>query len=420
MARGWEFPEISARFTGPLAIPPKGQPFALLYDGVAGKGVLLSAPIASISGREDGIALEVSGHTWSWPGNPLDHLDAVFSAAVQETSNLGHDAPCFAGAFHYDLRRLVERFAHPSHDDLRLPWVRWFLFSTARPVSGPELTALPLPHVRPPTWFTAGSLDRPAFKEGVRRIVDLEYAGEVYQVNLTRRLTAPLSCDPFSLWWGQARTSRAPFAAYLDEGSFQLLSLSPERFLRREGGRVWTEPIKGTVSRGATPEADSFNRAALLAGEKEAAELAMIVDVSRNDLGRVAVPGSVRLAAHREVLTLPHVHHLVSRVEAELRPGTTVADLLWAAFPGASVTGAPKIRAMEIIDALEPVSRGFYCGALGWMDPSGDLDWSLPIRTSTAVDGHLHLGVGGGIVADSDPSAEWEETVAKARCFVGE
>ncbi len=160
--------------------------------------------------------------------------------------------------------------------------------------------------------------------------------------------------------------------------------------------------------------------AALLAGEKEAAELAMIVDVSRNDLGRVAVPGSVRLAAHREVLTLPHVHHLVSRVEAELRPGTTVTDLLKAAFPGASVTGAPKIRAMEIIDALEPVSRGFYCGALGWMDPSGDLDWSLPIRTSTAVDGHLYLGVGGGIVADSVPSAEWDETVAKARCFLGD
>ncbi len=201
-------------------------------------------------------------------------------------------------------------------------------------------------------------------------------------------------------------------------GDFQILSLSPERLLRRQGDLVWTEPIKGTAARGDTPEQDATNLASLLAGEKEAAELAMIVDVSRNDLGRVAVPGEVRVTAHREVLSLPNVHHLVSRVQALLPPSVGTADLLRATFPGASVTGAPKISAMRIIDGLEPVSRGFYCGALGWMDLEGDFDWSLPIRTATACDGTLRLGVGGGIVADSDPAAEWEETVAKARCFV--
>ena len=144
----------------------------------------------------------------------------------------------------------------------------------------------------------------------------------------------------------------------------------------------------------------------------------MIVDVSRNDLGRLAVPGTVRVTANRTVLTLPHVHHLVSRIEGILRPSAGVADLLRATFPGASVTGAPKISAMRIIDRLEPVSRGYYCGALGWMDLEGNFDWSLPIRTATAYDGKLHFGVGGGIVSDSDPTAEWEETVAKARCFV--
>ena len=144
----------------------------------------------------------------------------------------------------------------------------------------------------------------------------------------------------------------------------------------------------------------------------------MIVDVSRNDLGRLALPGEVRVMAHREVLSLPDVHHLVSWIEARLVSNTGPADLLRATFPGASVTGAPKISAMRIIDLTEPVSRGFYCGALGWMDLEGNFDWSLPIRTATAKDGRLHLGVGGGIVADSDPGAEWEETVAKARCFV--
>jgi para-aminobenzoate synthetase component 1 len=265
--------------------------------------------------------------------------------------------------------------------------------------------------------FTGG-LDRPAFEAGVRAIIELECAGEVYQVNLTRRMEATFQGDPFALWRGLAANARAPFSAYLDLGDFQILSLSPERFLRRQGDLAWTEPIKGTTARGDTPEQDDANLASLLAGEKEAAELAMIVDVSRNDLGRVAVPSKVRVTAHREVLSLPNVHHLVSRVQALLPPAVGTADLLRATFPGASVTGAPKISAMRIIDGLEPVSRGFYCGALGWMDLEGNFDWSLPIRTATARDGRLHLGVGGGIVVESDPAAEWEETVAKARCFV--
>ncbi len=418
MANGWEFSDSPATVTGPLALPPRGEPFCLFYDGVAGRGILLSGLLASITGTERGLNLESGGASRDWPGNPLDHLDEAFGSAVRQARDLGLQPACFAGAFHYDLRRCIERFSSPAADDLGLPWIRWVLFAECRTVGKEQLVRLASPpRESPPGPFTNG-LDRPAFEAGVRTIVQLECAGEVYQVNLTRRMEADFPGDPFGLWRDLAVRARAPLSAYMDLGGFQILSLSPERLLRRKGDLAWTEPIKGTAARGDTPESDAANLASLLAGEKEAAELAMIVDVSRNDLGRLAVPGTVRVTAHRTVLTLPNVHHLVSRIEGILRPATGIADLLRATFPGASVTGAPKIRAMQIIDALEPVSRGFYCGALGWMDLEGNLDWSLPIRTATACGGKLHFGVGGGIVVDSDPAAEWEETVAKARCFV--
>lgn len=418
MISGWVFPDIRQVEDGPLALPVRGEPFALFWNGAAEEGLVLSEPLASITGTETGLSLELDGNRRYWPGNPLDHLDEAFGGAVQQARDLGLEPSCFAGAFHYDLRRCIERFPSPAPDDRNLPWIRWFLFANARPMDGQGCARLNAQPHEPTAGPFRGGMDRPSFEAGVRAIVRLEYAGEVYQVNLTRRMETTLRGDPMGLWSRLAVQARAPFSAYLNLGDFQILSLSPERFLRRQGDQAWTEPIKGTVARGETPEQDALDLASLLAGEKEAAELAMIVDVSRNDLGRVAVPGQVRVTAHREILSLPNVHHLVSRVQALLPPSVGTADLLRATFPGASVTGAPKISAMRIIDGLEPVSRGFYCGALGWMDLEGDFDWSLPIRTATACDGTLRLGVGGGIVADSDPAAEWEETVAKARCFV--
>jgi para-aminobenzoate synthetase component 1 len=418
MNGGWEFPDIRQKEDAPLALPVRGEPFALFWNGAAEEGLVLSEPLASITGTEAGLSLDLAGRRSYWPGNPLDHLDEAFGNAVQQARDMGFRPACFAGAFHYDLRRCIERFPSPAPDDRNLPWIQWFLFTTVRPVSKDDWACLAPPPGQPQCGAFSDGLDRPAFEAGVRRIVQLEHAGEVYQVNLTRRMEASFSGDPFGLWRGRAFVARAPFSAYMDLSDYQILSLSPERLLRRKADLAWTEPIKGTAARGNTPEQDAGNLASLLAGEKEAAELAMIVDVSRNDLGRVAVPGKVRVTAHREVLSLPNVHHLVSRVQALLPPAVGTADLLRATFPGASVTGAPKISAMRIIDGLEAVSRGFYCGALGWMDLEGNFDWSLPIRTATARDGRLHLGVGGGIVVESDPAAEWEETVAKARCFV--
>lgn len=412
---GWCFPTITG--AGEVSGEEGGEPSVILWDGHARRGALLHAPVASITGRASGLEAEGFGERRAWDGNPLDHLDGTFAWATEGARRRGLDAACFAGALHYDLRRCVERYPAPAPDDQGLPWIRWFLFSKVSPWSPPVRgdggTACTVSEGR-------SSLPQATFEGAVRRILRHELDGDVYQVNLTRQVELVDGADPFDLWCAASATSPAPFAAYADLGGFRLLSLSPERFLLREGGTLTTQPIKGTAPRGFTPEEDRANLERLLSGEKEAAELAMIVDVERNDLGRVAVPGSVRVEAHREVITLPNVHHLASTVRATLRPGVSLGEILRATFPGGSVTGAPKIRAMQIVDALEPVSRGFYCGALGWMDLEGNFDLSLTIRTATASGGSLRLGVGGGIVVDSDPAAEWLETVAKARCFVRE
>ena len=413
---GWRFPPFDEAYK----IRPSGAgltgPFMVLLDGARRRGALFQDPIAFITGGPDGLRLSSSEEETFWPGNPLDHFDAALARAAEEARRLDLSGACFGGVLHYDLRRCIERFDEPAPDELGLPWLRWLLFGRVSPWAPPGPGPSLAPYLRP----LGTSLDRSAFEGAVRKILDHEMEGDTYQVNLTRQVRCARPDDPFTLWQSLASAARAPFSAFADFGGFRVLSLSPERFLAKAGGGIWTEPIKGTAPRGDTVKDDAANLGRLLSGEKEAAELAMIVDVERNDLGRVALPGRVRLARHREVLSLPHVHHLVSRVEADLRPGTGVADLLRATFPGGSVTGAPKIRAMQIIDDLEPVSRGFYCGAMGWMDLQGDLDLSLTIRTATDAGGALHFGVGGGIVADSDPTAEWEETVAKGRCFLGD
>ena len=214
---------------------------------------------------------------------------------------------------------------------------------------------------------------------------------------------------------GSRQLNPAPFAGYFDLGDFQILSASPERFLRvYPDGEVETRPIKGTRPRGTTPEEDAALVRDLAASPKDRAENVMIVDLLRNDLGRVCEYGSVRVPRVCEVETFRYVHHLVSEVRGKLRPGLGPLDLLAAAFPGGSVTGAPKVRAMEIIAELEPTARGPYCGCLGWIGFDGAMDTNILIRTFTAGRGWVQFPVGGGIVADCDPAREYEETLHKA------
>ncbi|MDD2709775.1 MAG: aminodeoxychorismate synthase component I [Verrucomicrobiae bacterium] len=257
--------------------------------------------------------------------------------------------------------------------------------------------------------------DEAAHAGAVGRILDWIRRGDVYQVNLTYPFFGETFGAVPDLYERLRRENPAPFGAYVDFGEGQILSSSPERFLRVAGGRAQARPIKGTCPRTGDGRLDAAARAGLMASEKDAAELLMITDLLRNDLGRVARHGKVWTPRLMDCEEYETVFHLVSTVEAELRPGTSAVDVLAACFPGGSVTGAPKIRAMEIIHELEPWDRGVYTGALGYFGFDETSDFNIPIRTLVCRDGKAAFFVGGGIVADSKPDTEWRETLCKAR-----
>lgn len=269
----------------------------------------------------------------------------------------------------------------------------------------------------PPLVFVSRT-DRAAWERGVAAVRAAIEAGELYQANLARRLDAPFDGDPWPVYRRLRMGEPAPFAAYLDLGPGRraILSASPEPFVSLDAaGNVRTDPIKGTRARGRTREEDRALAAELLASAKDRAENTMIVDVLRNDLGRVCRPGSVRAPRLWRLERTPSVQHLVSTIAGRMAPGRDAFDLLAATFPGGSVTGAPKIRAMWLIEALEPVRRGPYCGAAVWVDGAGTMGSSILIRTFVADGRRLAFHVGGGITWPSDAGAEWEETRAKAR-----
>ncbi|MGH2513144.1 MAG: anthranilate synthase component I family protein, partial [Candidatus Limnocylindrales bacterium] len=261
------------------------------------------------------------------------------------------------------------------------------------------------------------SLDRPSYEAGVRAIRASIARGEIYQANLARRLSTAFRGDPWSIYRILRTGDPALFAGYIDLGQKRaIISASPEAFLSIDADRVVsTDPIKGTRPRGDTPEDDRALAGELLGSAKDRAENVMIVDVLRNDLGRVCVPGSVRVPRLCRLERTSAVQHLVSTVTGRLAPGRDAFDLLAAAFPGGSITGAPKIRAIAVIETLEPVRRGPYTGCALWLGPDGQLGSSILIRTFVADGRRLSLHVGGGITWRSDPAAEWAETVAKAR-----
>jgi para-aminobenzoate synthetase component 1 len=368
-----------------------------------------------------------------------------------------------AGLFGYDLCHHIERLPRPPYDEFALPdlavgfydWVlafdhrarRAWLISTglpetdprlrrrraarrlgavcrrlrAAPIDSPPDPGSPLPASRlcpqyplPILPRLTSNFDREGYLAAVRRAVEYVHAGDCFQVNVAQRLLHPATLSPAELYGRLRSRNAAPFAGLFDAGAAVVASASPERFLRVAGGDVETRPIKGTRPRGATPEEDRARARELLDSAKDRAENVMIVDLMRNDLGRVCQYGSVRVEAVCRLESYRYVHHLVSEVRGRLRAGLGPVDLLKAAFPGGSVTGAPKVRAMEIIAELEPTARGPYCGALGYVGFDGTMDTNILIRTFTVARGWVQFPVGGGIVADSDPRREYEETLHKA------
>jgi para-aminobenzoate synthetase component 1 len=262
------------------------------------------------------------------------------------------------------------------------------------------------------------NFSRSDFVSAVARAQTYIRSGDIYQVNLSHRLTAPCELAGWEIFQQLGAVSPAPFSAFFDCGDFQIASSSPEQFLRMSGSQIVTRPIKGTRPRDTDPTRDAQLAYELQTSAKELAELVMITDLLRNDLGRVCEYGSVQTPDLARLEKFAHVQHLVSTVEGRLRKDITHFSALASCFPGGSITGAPKIRAMEIIDELEPLSRGPYCGCHGYLGFNRESHLSITIRTAVCKDGLAHFNVGAGIVADSNPAAEYEETLAKAAGFL--
>ena len=256
------------------------------------------------------------------------------------------------------------------------------------------------------------------FEQWVSRIKDYVLDGDVMQVVPSQRMTVPFASEPISLYRALRNLNPSPYMYFLDVGEFQIVGSSPEILVRAEQGQITVRPIAGTRKRGKTEEEDQALAADLLADAKEIAEHLMLIDLGRNDVGRIAKPGSVQLTENMVIERYSHVMHIVSNVTGEAREGLSAIDALRATLPAGTLSGAPKVRAMEIIDELEPVKRGVYGGAIGYLSWAGDMDTAIAIRTAVVKNGQVYVQAGAGVVADSVPSSEWEETLNKARAIL--
>jgi anthranilate synthase component 1 len=289
--------------------------------------------------------------------------------------------------------------------------LRELLARLRAPVRLPEASSQPVRDAR-------SSFGEAPFKAAVERIKQYIRDGDVMQVVLSQRMSKPCGASPMALYRALRTLNPSPYMFYFDFEDFHVVGASPEILVRLEGDAVTLRPIAGTRRRGGSAEEDQALAEELLADEKERSEHVQLLDLGRNDVGRVAQTGSVRVTEHMLIERYSHVMHIVSNVEGRLLPGLDALAVLRATFPAGTVSGAPKVRAMEIIDELEPVKRGIYAGAVGYLGFHGDMDVAIAIRTAVVKDGELHVQAGAGIVADSDPAAEWQETQSKARALL--
>jgi para-aminobenzoate synthetase component 1 len=318
------------------------------------------------------------------------------------------------GFISYDFARQLEprAFGSSAPDDLQIPDIRLTFFDhIERSAVRGQQSALtsPTPQAQKP---------KPQYLAAVAQIQDYIAAGDIYQANLTQRFEASLPYSPVQLYERLNALNGAPFSALLEWDDLAIVSNSPERFLCLRGREVLAQPIKGTIRRGQTPQEDEALKNELENSAKNRAENVMIVDLLRNDLGRVCEFGSVQVPRLCDVQTIPTLHHLVSDASGTLRVDLDGLDLINACFPCGSITGAPKIRAMQIIDELEPVRRGVAMGAIGYIGFNGDMEWNVAIRTITCKNDTAYFHVGGGIVADSEAQSEHDEVMLKAQALM--
>ncbi len=430
----------------------------MAHEGIGRYSYLAADPsvVLRSKGRAVGIS-EASGGRWrthTIQGDPflvLRHLLA--RRAVDPLPDLPPFQGGAIGYFAYELGHHLERLPHRAKDDLGLPemylgfydWVlahdhqagRSFLMARQGEGERPEHARVACLRERllaascrsgdgttdrgsdvEGTGLLRGNSSRAQYLAVVARVKEHIAAGDIYQACMSQRFEAEWRAGGWPLYQRLRQVNPAPFGAYLGFEGMQVVSASPEQFLKLEGRQVETRPMKGTRPRGLTPMEDARLEAELAESEKDRAENVMITDLLRNDIGRVCRTGSVHVPELWTVEKYPTVWQMVSTVRGELAEGRDGIDLLRACFPGGSITGAPKIRAMEILDDLEPTQRSVYCGAIGYLGDNGNMNTSVAIRTLIARGDRVYFQVGGGIVADSDPEAEYQETLDKARASV--
>ena len=391
------------------------------------------------------------------PGDPLDTLRALLA---ESRIDLPEDLPAASaglfGYLGYDMIRLVERLPQANPDPLDLPDAVLLRPSVVAVLDGVKGDVI----LVAPAWADAGLSARAAYAQAAERVMDAQRAidrglpqesralgsprppgepvsnfthagylaavekakdyiraGDIFQVVPAQRWTLDFHEPPFALYRSLRRTNPSPFMFYFNFGGFQVVGASPEILVRVFGRQITIRPIAGTRPRGATPDEDRANEASLLADAKERAEHLMLLDLGRNDVGRVARTGTVRPTEQFVVERYSHVMHIVSNVTGELAEGQDALSAFFAGMPAGTVSGAPKVRAMEIIDELEPEKRGIYGGGLGYFSAGGDMDMCIALRTAVVKDEKLYIQAGGGVVFDSDPEAEYQETVHKSRAI---
>lgn len=394
-------------------------------------------PRATLVSSGSKVRIEERGQGWNEVGDPLAILASYLGTASNDE--------CAGGAlgyFSYDLSRRYMNLASLAQDAEHMPDMAVGIYDgfvrvdherrrcqiraqdteAGRRWAARVETLLASAHNHSQASFEVqgevrSNLDFSAYAQAFKTVQDFIRAGDCYQINLAMRFAAPCAGHPWPVYQALRKRNPAPYAGWLNFPFAQVLSSSPESFLKLEAGKATSRPIKGTRPRGQDAEADARLAEELAASPKDRAENLMIVDLLRNDLGKVCEPGSIEVPDLFQVERFATVHHLVSTVTGRLARGRGAVDLLAAAFPGGSITGAPKRRAMEIIESLEPHRRGVYCGAIGYIGFDGDMELNIAIRTLVCSHGEIRYWAGGGLVADSNVGAEYQECLDKGRAM---
>ncbi|WP_110114695.1 anthranilate synthase component I [Bacillus sp. CGMCC 1.16541] len=420
----------------------------LLESGRGGRFHIMGlAPIATLKGENGELQIVEQGHVSIIKGNPL-HSMREWMKKYETSSN--SELPPFQGGaigyISYDYIRYVEHLPQCAENDLKLPDVYFLVFRDVfvydhvqeklwimtNDVVGHEEQAKERIQQYKESWLSSESdqlqyepaskrvdsanvfMSEDYFADAVNKIHHYIAQGDVFQVNLSVRQSQPLQTHPMHIYEKLREINPSPYMSYMQTDEFHIVSCSPELLIKKSGEEISTRPIAGTRSRGKTEEEDLALANELIESEKERAEHVMLVDLERNDLGRVAQYGSVHVDEFMVIEKYSHVMHIVSNVKGTLAKGKDFVDIVDAVFPGGTITGAPKVRTMEIIEELEPVRRGIYTGSIGWIGFNGDLELNIAIRTMLVKDGHAYVQAGAGVVIDSNPKHEYKESLKKA------